>query len=105
MRHVSQLFQAVDIIHPDTGKQTATLVLGHVKYIHVRNDVLNERGIVDPLKFKPITRLGDISYANFGAIYRIPRPQWNSPEGDKIRKVIELETAKEKEEPARAGKL
>ena len=81
-----ELFQAIDIVHPDTKETTTTLVLGHVKYIHVRNDVLNERGLVDITKFKPVARLGDISYSRLGDVFRIPRPVWET-EKDKLQDV------------------
>ena len=58
-----------------------------MKYIHVRKDVLNERGNVDPGKLKPVARLGDILYARIGDGFRIPRPIWAN-EQDKIRKAI-----------------
>ena len=83
-----QLFQAQDIIHPTSGKHTCTLVLGLVKHIHVRKDVLNERGVVDITKLKPISRNGDISYARVGDSFRIPRPAWNE-EGEKIKAFLD----------------
>ncbi|KAH9941434.1 hypothetical protein B0H21DRAFT_780159 [Amylocystis lapponica] len=73
-----ELFQAIDIKHPDTGAHTATLILGHVKYVHVRNDVLNDRGNVDPVKFKPVGRLGDITFSRLGDGFRIGRPTWDT---------------------------
>ncbi|KAH7903376.1 hypothetical protein BJ138DRAFT_1074133 [Hygrophoropsis aurantiaca] len=81
-----ELFQAIDIIHPETGEHTSTLVLALVKYIHVRNDMLNERGLVDITKFKPVSRLGDISYARVGDAFRIPRPTWQQ-EKDKFEQL------------------
>lgn len=84
----SQLYQAIDIIDPASGAQTTTLILGHVKYIHVRKDVLNERGNVDPGKLKPVARLGDISYVRIGDGFRIARPVWAN-EQDKIRMAVE----------------
>ncbi len=88
-----QLFQVIDIVHPDTGSLTTTLVLGLVKCIHVRNDVLNERGTVDVTKFKPIVRLGDISYSTIGTSFRIPREQWKL-EGERVGAFLKsLESA------------
>ena len=43
-----ELFQAIDIPMPGKNLIAGTLVLGHVKRIHVRNDVKNARGFVDP---------------------------------------------------------
>ncbi|GBE83041.1 predicted protein [Sparassis crispa] len=71
-----ELFQSHDIVHPESGETTSTLVLGLVKYIHVRKDVLNERGLVDPVKLNAVARLGDITYARQGDLFRIPRPTW-----------------------------
>ena len=81
------LFQAVDIVHPTTGQQTATLILGLVKCIHVRNDVLNERGVVDYAKLRPVGRMADISYARVGDAFRLPRPQWKL-EGEEIQECL-----------------
>ncbi|KAI6151499.1 hypothetical protein BKA82DRAFT_4099914 [Pisolithus tinctorius] len=67
---------------------TTTLILARVKYIHVRKDVLNERGVVDITKYKPIARLGDISYARIGDAFRLPRPVWEQEKG-KIEQALE----------------
>lgn len=72
----SQLFQAIDIVHPETQQTTTSLILGHVKAIHVRKDVLNERGVVDPFKLKPIGRGADITYFRTGDAFRLGRPDW-----------------------------
>jgi hypothetical protein len=63
---------------------TTTLILGLVKHIHVRKDVLSERGTVDPTKFKPLGRLGDITYSTLGDGFRLPRPAWKDEQ-----KIIE----------------
>lgn len=94
-----QLFQFIDITNPTTGIATTSLVLGHVKYIHVRNDVLfpsTERGAgaIDPVKYKPIGRLGDVAYAPLGDIYRIPRPQW-ALEADKVKEAMQSSASEE----------
>lgn len=83
-----ELYQAIDITHPTTGECTSTLVLAHVKYIHVRNDMLTERETVDPTKFKPVARMGDTSYARVGDAFRIPRPVWATEEGS-IQEVMQ----------------
>ncbi|KAI0800409.1 hypothetical protein C8Q74DRAFT_1344837 [Fomes fomentarius] len=82
-----ELYQAHDIVHPVTGQHTTTLVLGHVKAIHVRTDVLNERGVVDITKFRPVGRLGDISYERIGDVFRLPRAQWTL-EGEKVQEFL-----------------
>lgn len=66
------------------------MILGHVKYIHVRNDMLTERGVIDPVKYKPISRLGDTSYAIAGAAFRIPRPQWKA-EAEGLKELLGVE--------------
>lgn len=65
-----------------------TLILGLVKLIHVRNDVLNERGHVDPAQFRPIARGGDITYLRTGDAFRLPRISWKL-EGDKISQFLQ----------------
>lgn len=72
-----KLSQAIDIIHPATQIATTTLILAHVKHIHVRRDVLNERGVVDPAKYKPLGRMGDATYSTTRDGFRIPRLNWN----------------------------
>lgn len=62
------------------GAVTANLVLATIKYIHVRKAVLNERGVVDPAKLKPIGRMGDTTYATIGDGFRMPRPSWAKAE-------------------------
>lgn len=64
------------------------MFLGHVKYIHVRKDVLNERGLVDPGKLRPVTRMGDISYGRVTEGYRIPRPDYEATKDD-IKAALE----------------
>ncbi|EGO04207.1 hypothetical protein SERLA73DRAFT_82279 [Serpula lacrymans var. lacrymans S7.3] len=82
-----ELHQAIDITQPTTGAITTTLILARVKYIHVRKDMLNERGNVDATKFKAVGRLGDISYARVGDAFRLPRPIWTQEE-DKINGLL-----------------
>jgi hypothetical protein len=42
--------------------------------------MLTERGGVDVTKFKPIARMGDISYARVGDAFRLTRPAWAQEE-------------------------
>ncbi|KAF9224534.1 hypothetical protein BS17DRAFT_752656 [Gyrodon lividus] len=85
-----ELFQAIDIVEPTTGQCTTTLILAHVKYIHVRNDMLTERGTVDITKFKPISRMGDNSYGRVGDAFKLTRPTWAADES-RVREVIQKE--------------
>lgn len=39
--------------------------------IHVRTDVMNERGVVEITKFRPAGRLSDIVYERIGDVFRL----------------------------------
>ncbi|KAG6907687.1 hypothetical protein DXG01_007790 [Tephrocybe rancida] len=90
-----ELLQAIDVKAPATGEVTTTLILGTVKYIHVRNDVLDERGNVDPGKLKPVARMGGTLYAKVNEGYNIYRPNWRQHE----------EPIRESTEAVESGKL
>jgi flavin reductase (DIM6/NTAB) family NADH-FMN oxidoreductase RutF len=49
------------------------LVLGRMVLAHVRDDLISN-GIVDPLKMRPVARLGGDGYTTLGEIRRQPRP-------------------------------
>ncbi|KAF7318357.1 Flavin-Reduct domain-containing protein [Mycena chlorophos] len=70
-----ELLQHIEVKNA-AGGLAANLILGTVKYIHVRNAVLDERGLVDPAKFMAVGRLGDVAYSKVGDGFRIPRPAW-----------------------------
>ncbi|EJT97031.1 hypothetical protein DACRYDRAFT_102696 [Dacryopinax primogenitus] len=89
-----ELAQSVDITPPGTPRPINTLFIATVKYIHVRNDVLTERGVVDPNKLRPIARLGDITYARMGDTFRLPRYMWT----DKKDEVEEFLKARKEQE-------
>ncbi|KAG2142315.1 uncharacterized protein EDB93DRAFT_1338483 [Suillus bovinus] len=82
-----ELYKSINITHPVTGEHTSTLILAHVKYFHVRKDMLTIKGIVDLTKFKPVSRVGDISYARVGDAYRIAVPLWAREEA-KIQEAL-----------------
>lgn len=67
---------------------TTTLILGTIKYIHIRNDVLDERGYIDIAKLKPVARLGGLLYARITEAFRIPRPVWQDT-GKAIESALE----------------
>ncbi|KAL1751842.1 hypothetical protein FB107DRAFT_221189 [Schizophyllum commune] len=71
-----ELMHTHEICDPHAGEVQYTHVLGRVIYIHVRRNVLSERGVVDIQKFKPIARIGDISYCTIGDIFRMRAPSW-----------------------------
>ena len=52
-----------------------TLVIGEVVYMHISDEILDARGRVDPLKLKPIARLGGSSwYTTLGRLFEMQRP-------------------------------
>ena len=71
-----QLFHLHDISPPGSSKITATLVLGHIKLIHVRNSVLNQKGPVEASKLRAVSRLGGSMYGRAGDAFNLPRPTW-----------------------------
>ncbi|KNZ74279.1 hypothetical protein J132_07441 [Termitomyces sp. J132] len=83
-----ELLQAIDIPIPETGETGTTLILGTIKYIHVRKDVLDERGNVDPGKLKPVARMGGTLYAKVNEGYNIYRPNWKE-HGEPIRETTD----------------
>ncbi|KAJ7430122.1 hypothetical protein B0H11DRAFT_2398584 [Mycena galericulata] len=83
-----ELLQNVEVKNADGGV-AVNLVLGAIKYIHVRKAVLNDRGLVDPAKLKPIARLGDTGYATLGDGFRIPRHSWAKDEAE-IQKNLNI---------------
>lgn len=76
-------------MNPKNNTLTTTLILGSVKCIHVRKDMLNERGIVDPTKLKAIARLGDISYGSLSGAFRIPSETWTPEVEEEIKQALD----------------
>lgn len=61
------------------GERSCTLIIGLVKRIHVRTDVLTANGdAVDPFKLKPVLRMGGGGYGKWGEGYILERPSWNA---------------------------
>jgi len=85
---MAQLFKTVDIVEPNSLKAKSTLVLGSIKYIHMRKDTLDPtRGIPDPGKLKAAVRLGSPNYATLGDIFQLPIPVWEN-EKDEIEEIM-----------------
>lgn len=83
-----ELFKTVDIVEPNSLKAKSTLVLGLIKYIHMRKDTLDPaRGIPDPGKLKVAVRLGSPNYATLGDVFQLPIPQWEK-EKDEIKEIM-----------------
>lgn len=73
---IYQLYHLLDVKPPGMDIATATVMFGLVKTIHVRNDVLKDNGTVDPTVFRPVSRLGDITFARLGEGFQLPRGEW-----------------------------
>ncbi|KAF9484822.1 hypothetical protein BDN70DRAFT_872072 [Pholiota conissans] len=83
-----ELYQAVEIKNPQTDAVSSTLILGLVKYIHMRNDVIGPTGgTIDPGKLKAVGRLGGLNYSKVSEGYTLERPAWKDF-GDKILESI-----------------
>ncbi|KAI6158317.1 hypothetical protein EDD17DRAFT_1763847 [Pisolithus thermaeus] len=89
-----ELLQAIDITHPVSGQITTTMILAHVKYIHLRNDVPNECGVIDIAKYIPVARLRNISHGRLGDVFGLPRSVWRQ-EKEKIEQVLEIRERRE----------
>jgi flavin reductase (DIM6/NTAB) family NADH-FMN oxidoreductase RutF len=68
---VSMEVKATQII-PVEGT-ASTMVLGHIVYFHVREDLLRENGSVDASLLNPVVRLGGIEYATLGKVFSMRR--------------------------------
>jgi flavin reductase (DIM6/NTAB) family NADH-FMN oxidoreductase RutF len=53
----------------------STMVLGHIVYFHVRQDLLRENGSVDATLLDPVLRLGGKEYATLGKAFSMMRPK------------------------------
>ncbi|KAG6850310.1 hypothetical protein H0H93_015252 [Arthromyces matolae] len=84
------LLQAVDVPIPATGELGTTVFLGSIKFIHVRKDILDDRGNIDPGKLKPVARMGGTLYAKCNEGYHISRPSWKADE-TAIREATDLD--------------
>ncbi|KAF9484821.1 hypothetical protein BDN70DRAFT_928067 [Pholiota conissans] len=72
-----ELYQDVEIKHPKTDGVVSTLILGLVKYIHMRNDIIEPtKGTVDPGKLRAVGRLGGVTYSTVAGGFTIERPTW-----------------------------
>ncbi|KDR75814.1 hypothetical protein GALMADRAFT_97726 [Galerina marginata CBS 339.88] len=74
-----EMYSFQDITPPSSVEPTTTMVLGSIKKIHVRKSVLSEDGMtVDPVKLRPISRLGGLSYGRLLEAFDLPRPSWKA---------------------------
>lgn len=73
-----ELFQSQDIFPDGATVPSATLVLGRVKYIHVRNTVLRSDGLrADPAMLRAVSRLGSKTYGRLGEGFELKKPEWD----------------------------
>ncbi|KAH9961373.1 hypothetical protein BC827DRAFT_1342240 [Russula dissimulans] len=80
-----ELFQSQDIYPDGATVPSATLVLGRVKYVHIRNSVLRPDGLrADPAKLRPISRISGVTYARLGEGFDLKRPEWSD-----IKSILE----------------
>ena len=78
---------------PGSGKTTGVTCLFQGVNFWVREDVVNEEGnMIDPVKLKPLSRLGGISYGRTTEGFELPRPDW---EKDTKPELEKLHTGKE----------
>jgi flavin reductase (DIM6/NTAB) family NADH-FMN oxidoreductase RutF len=57
-----------------SGAIAPNLVIGEVLYIHVADEVLNDRKQVDPRKLQTLGRLGGDFYCHTSDLFELPRP-------------------------------
>ncbi|MFO0961000.1 MAG: flavin reductase family protein [Isosphaeraceae bacterium] len=62
------------ILPMGTGPIAPNLVIGEVLFIHVRDDVLDAQGLIDPAKLRTIGRLGGDEYARISDRFSLKRP-------------------------------
>jgi flavin reductase (DIM6/NTAB) family NADH-FMN oxidoreductase RutF len=90
MTIIVQLFHLHDLCPPGSLQMSGTLILGHVRIIHVRNSILNERGTVDADKLRPVARLGGLTYGRLGDSFELPRVSWKKDK-DAVQRLREKE--------------
>lgn len=80
-----------DIIHLGDQGGAGNLVICEVQRIHLKEEILNEEGKIDPNKIDTVARMGDFWYcrASGDALFQIPKPLTSVGIGyDMIPKVI-----------------
>jgi flavin reductase (DIM6/NTAB) family NADH-FMN oxidoreductase RutF len=58
-----------------TGPIAANLVIGEVLVMHINDELLDEKGHVDPRRLKTIARLGGDDFCRTSDLFRMPRPR------------------------------
>lgn len=65
----------------DGSAGSSTLIVGRIQLIHVASSMI-EKGALRGAEFKPVGRLGGISYAMPGEIFNLPIPVVDGPAGE-----------------------
>ncbi|TEB37629.1 hypothetical protein FA13DRAFT_1726740 [Coprinellus micaceus] len=74
-----ELYSFQDICAPKSSQITTTVVFGLIKYIHVRESVLDaSKQSVDPAKLRPVSRLGGARYGRLTEAFELERIDWNN---------------------------
>jgi flavin reductase (DIM6/NTAB) family NADH-FMN oxidoreductase RutF len=63
-----------EVLQYGEGVASANVVIGEVALIHVADDVLDERGRIDPRKLRTIGRLGGDNYCRTDDVFEMKRP-------------------------------
>lgn len=66
-------FQSVQLPTPNAKKFINRMVIGYVVGIHVCSSVVDERGLIDIKKFKPLARMGYQGYVVVDECFDMPR--------------------------------
>jgi flavin reductase (DIM6/NTAB) family NADH-FMN oxidoreductase RutF len=62
------------IVRIGEGPLAANLVIGRIVLIHIADDVLDDKGAIDPRRLDTIGRMGGDAYARTTDVFRLPRP-------------------------------
>jgi len=71
------------------------LILASVKYIHVRNDMRDGKGNMDPGKFMPVGKLVGPLFAKVNEGYAMDRPTWETHGEELVMSVSDDSSASE----------
>lgn len=74
-----ELFESVRV---GEGAGGATLVIGTVRLMHVRDDLVNERNHIDIAALSPVGRLAGSDYAYVRQTFSMPRPSYDHEKGE-----------------------
>ncbi|GAB4194333.1 MAG: flavin reductase family protein [Roseiflexaceae bacterium] len=64
-----------------SGPNSATLVIGTIALMHIRDDLINERHHINLQRLRPIARLAGADYAYVRETFSMPRGRYNPETG------------------------